>query len=260
MMDKKIVIDLQDCAINHRRASGSKVSGDTVLTDIDLSVHKGELVYLIGKVGSGKSSFLKTLYCELPLTSGKGWIAGYDLRRIKRSEIPYLRRRIGMVFQDFQLLPDRNVYENLKFVLEATGWKGISIHKRIDEILTLIDLRHKAYKMPHHLSGGEQQRLVIGRAFLNNPDIILADEPTGNLDPESSEDIMNLFIELSDMGCTILLATHNIANLEQFPSRTLRFSEGYIEEVDIFAILGLEEQPKVDLHSNHTIHEDEIDI
>lgn len=239
-MDRKIVIDLEDCTINQRRIGGKKGAGDVVLTDIDLTVEKGELVYLIGKVGSGKSSFLKTLYCELPLTYGQGWIAGYDLRTIKRKEIPYLRRRIGMVFQDFQLLPDRSVYENLKFVLEATGWHSQrEIHQRIDQTLKLIDLTHKAYKMPHHLSGGEQQRLVIGRAFLNHPDIILADEPTGNLDPETSESIMELFFELSEMGCTILLATHNITNLEQFPSRTLRFSEGRIEEVDIVSILGL---------------------
>lgn len=244
MYNENIVIDLQGCAVRHKPGRDHRYSypGGVVLSDIDLVVERGELVYLIGKVGSGKSSFLKTLYCELPLGDGQGWIAGYDLKKIKPKEIPFLRRRIGMVFQDFQLLSDRSVYENLRFVLQATGWRNEAEMKaRINDILSLVDLSHKAYKMPHHLSGGEQQRLVIGRAFLNHPDVILADEPTGNLDPETSDVIMRLFFELSAMGCTILLATHNITNIEQFPSRTLRFNEGCIEEIDIVSILGLNE-------------------
>ncbi len=236
---EQITIDLQACAIKHAHRGTREISAD-IIRDIDITVNKGELVYLIGKVGSGKSTFLKALYCEIPFSCGEAWIAGFNLRGIKRREISLLRRRMGMVFQDFQLLPDRNVYDNLKFVLEATGWRdSAAIDHRIEEILNLVGLAHKAYKMPHHLSGGEQQRLVIGRAFINHPDIILADEPTANLDPETSEEIMSLFVELTQMGVTVLLATHNIINIEMFPSRTLRFCDGHIEEVDIVSILGL---------------------
>lgn len=203
-----------------------------VLTDINLSVSKGEFLYLVGKVGSGKSSLIKTLNVQLPLKEGTGLVAGYNLSEIKTREIPYLRRKIGIVFQDFQLLIDRSVYDNLEFVLRATGWKVSSeIEKRISEVLEKVGLNLKGYKMPHQLSGGEQQRVVIGRALLNDPEIILADEPTGNLDPETSEGIIRLLKDISSTGRAVIVATHNYTLVKKFSARTIKFENGKMVEV-----------------------------
>jgi cell division transport system ATP-binding protein len=203
-----------------------------VLTDVNLSVSKGEFVYLVGKVGSGKSSLIKTLNVQLPLKEGTGIVAGYNLSEIKTREIPYLRRKIGIVFQDFQLLIDRSVNDNLEFVLRATGWKGSAdIEKRISEVLEKVGLNLKGYKMPHQLSGGEQQRVVIGRALLNDPEIILADEPTGNLDPETSEGIIRLLKDISSTGRAVIIATHNYTIVKKFSARTIKCENGKMVEV-----------------------------
>jgi cell division transport system ATP-binding protein len=203
-----------------------------VLTDVNLSVSKGEFVYLVGKVGSGKSSLIKTLNVQLPLKEGTGIVAGYNLSEIKTREIPYLRRKIGIVFQDFQLLIDRSVNDNLEFVLRATGWKGSAdIEKRISEVLEKVGLNLKGYKMPHQLSGGEQQRVVIGRALLNDPEIILADEPTGNLDPETSEGIIRLLRDISSTGRAVIIATHNYTIVKKFSARTIKCENGKMVEV-----------------------------
>lgn len=203
-----------------------------VLTDINLNVNKGEFMYLVGKVGSGKSSLIKTLNVQLPLKEGTGIVAGYNLSEIKTREIPYLRRKIGIVFQDFQLLIDRSVNENLEFVLRATGWKGSTeIEKRISEVLEKVGLNLKGYKMPHQLSGGEQQRVVIGRALLNDPEIILADEPTGNLDPETSEGIIRLLKDISSTGRAVIVATHNYTIVKKFSARTIKCENGKMYEV-----------------------------
>lgn len=210
-----------------------------VLRDISLTIDSGEFVYLLGKVGSGKSSLLKSLYAEVPIKHGEARIFNYDLRKIKKREIPYLRRKIGIVFQDFQLLIDRTVRENLLFVLKATGWKDKrAMDEQIEHVLKQVGMETKAYKMPHQLSGGEQQRIVIARALLNSPEIIIADEPTGNLDPWAAEDIMEVFRRIVGGGCSVVMSTHNIANIEQFPSRTIRFNKGRTEEIDISSILG----------------------
>lgn len=198
-----------------------------VLSGVNLEITEGEFVYLIGKVGSGKTSLLKTLYAELPLNEGEGTVAGFDLRKIKRHEISFLRRKIGMVFQDFQLLPDRNVFDNLAFVLSATGWKDkIRINNRIKEVLERVTFQYKEDKFPHQLSGGEQQRVVIARALLNDPEMILADEPTGNLDPDTSEQLMKLMQSISENGRAILMATHNYEMIRKFPGRTLKCDDG----------------------------------
>ena len=184
--------------------------GELILSDLNFDINAGEFVYLIGRVGSGKSSLLKTLYAELQLIEGEGYVAGFDLRKLKRREIPMLRRRIGIVFQDYQLLTDRNVFMNLYYVMKATGWKNESeIRKRIDEVLKVVSLEAKGYKMPFELSGGEQQRLVIARALLNRPRLLLADEPTGNLDPLTAEGIIRLFQEIARQGCAVVMSTHN---------------------------------------------------
>jgi cell division transport system ATP-binding protein len=202
-----------------------------VLANVELKIDKGEFVYMIGKTGSGKSSLLKLLYGDLELTSGEGEVAGYDLRKLKHKDVPFLRRKIGIVFQDFQLLGDRSAHENLKFVLKCTGWEDVAkMDTRINEILERVGLGTKGFKRPNELSGGEQQRLVIARALLNEPELIIADEPTGNLDPETSVDIMNLLFEISKSGSTILMATHNYFLIERFPSRVLRCDNGKIEE------------------------------
>lgn len=191
-----------------------------VLNDIDFKLHKGELVYLIGKVGSGKTSLLKTFYGELDVTSGEAKVFDYDMRKIKRKQIPHLRRRLGIVFQDFQLLIDRTVYDNLEFVLKATGWKSKSqARQRIEEVLHKVGMDTKGYKLPNELSGGEQQRIVIARAILNSPDIILADEPTGNLDVETGRRIVELLHGLSQTGTTVLMTTHNLRLIEEFPGK-----------------------------------------
>lgn len=204
-----------------------------VLSDVTFNLSKGEFLYIIGRVGSGKTSIIKTINAELPLRSGEARVAGYDLGSVKKKHIPFLRRKLGIVFQDFQLLSDRNIYDNLAFVLRATGWKNKKeIDDRIIEVLERVDLNYKGYKMPHQISGGEQQRVVIARALLNNPDIILADEPTGNLDPETSEDILKLLLEISRSGRAVIMATHNYPLLKQFPSRTLKCESGRAAEVE----------------------------
>ncbi|MDP4227588.1 MAG: ATP-binding cassette domain-containing protein [Bacteroidota bacterium] len=204
-----------------------------VLSDINLEIKKGEFVYLIGKVGSGKTSFIKTINAELPLKVGTATVAGYHLEKIKRKQIPYMRRELGIVFQNFQLLIDRSIYDNLLFVLKATGWKHkTEIKQRIDEVLEKVGLSYKGYKLPHQLSGGEQQRVVIARALLNQPQIILADEPTGNLDPETSIEILELLVNISKNGQAVVMATHNHSLLKKFVSRTLRCENGTIMEVE----------------------------
>ncbi len=202
-----------------------------VLRDVNLRIQEGEFVYLLGKVGSGKSSLMKTFYAELPVFAGEATMLTYDLRTIRRRQIPYLRRKIGIVFQDFQLLIDRNVEENLLFVLQATGWKDKrAMRNHIQDVLRQVGMENKLYKMPHQLSGGEQQRVVIARALLNSPDIILADEPTGNLDPETGAGIMDLLYSIRKAGTTVLMATHNLNWLEQYPGRKLVFQDEHITE------------------------------
>src|SRR5512133_1627576 len=219
-----IIIELTDCSIWQQ--------DHLVLSGVNLTVGKGEFLYLVGKVGSGKSSLIKTLNAQIPLKSGTALVAGYNLGKIKRREIPYLRRKIGIVFQDFQLLTDRSVNDNLEFVLRSTGWKNKSeIDTRIGEVLEKVGLNLKGYKMPHQLSGGEQQRVVIGRALLNDPDIILADEPTGNLDPETSEGIIRLLMDISKTGRAVIIATHNYTILKKFQARTVKCEDGRLIEV-----------------------------
>ncbi len=200
-----------------------------ILSEINLSIGKGEFVYLIGKTGTGKSSLLKTLYADLPVKEGEARVVGYDLQNIKQKEVPFLRRKLGIVFQDFQLLSDRSVNDNLLFVLKATGWKDKeAMDDRIKDVLEKVGLKTKGFKMPHQLSGGEQQRVAIARALLNDPELILADEPTGNLDPETSEGIMSLLFEISRSGRAVLMATHNYALMEKFPTRTLKCEAGKV--------------------------------
>lgn len=218
------IIELTDCSIWQQ--------DHLVLTGVNLAINKGEFVYLVGKVGSGKTSLIKTLNAQLPLKQGTGMVAGFSLENIKSKEIPYLRRKLGIVFQDFQLLIDRSVNDNLEFVLKATGWKNkAEITSRIEEVLGKVGLELKGYKLPHQLSGGEQQRVVIGRALLNNPDIILADEPTGNLDPETSEGIIRLLKDISATGVSVVVATHNYTILKKFAARTIRCEDGKMTEV-----------------------------
>jgi cell division transport system ATP-binding protein len=227
--------------------SGAMISqkDHLVLSDVNFKVNRGEFVYLIGRVGSGKSSLIKTINAELPLQQGYASVAGYSLTLLKKRQIPYLRRKLGIVFQDFQLLTDRNVYQNLAFVLKATGWKGkTEIDQRINDVLDKTDLSRKGYKMPHQLSGGEQQRVVIARALLNNPDIILADEPTGNLDPDTSADILRLLFDISKNARAIIMATHNYTFLKKFPSRIMKCDKGTIvalndtEEIDFESLMS----------------------
>lgn len=202
-----------------------------VLSNIGLRIEKGEMVYLVGKNGSGKSSFLKTLYAELNLQEGTATVAGFDLKDIKRSKVPFLRRKIGIVFQDFQLLSDRTVKNNLKFVMRATGWKNKKeIEEGIQVVLDKVGLGNKGFKMPHELSGGEQQRVAIARALLNDPEIILADEPTGNLDPETSIEIMKLLVSISQNNKAVLVATHDYEIIRKFPGRVLQFENETITE------------------------------
>ena len=203
-----------------------------VLTNLDLTISSGEFVYLLGKVGSGKSSFMKTLYGELPVEGTEAIVLNYDLLTLRRRDLPYLRRKVGVVFQDFQLLEDRSVEENLMFVLKATGWKDKQAMKNnIHDVLTQVGMAEKAYKMPHQLSGGEQQRVVIARALLNAQGLILADEPTGNLDPETGQGIMELLYSISKAGMTVIISTHNPVWPEQYPGRKLQFAYGKIIEV-----------------------------
>ncbi len=202
-----------------------------VLSGVSLVVDKGEFVYLIGKTGSGKSSLLKVLYADLPLVDGSANVVGFRLKDIKNKEIPFLRRKIGIVFQDFQLLIDRSVNDNLLFVLKATGWKDKNaMQTRVKEVLEKVGLETKGFKLPHQLSGGEQQRVVIAIAMLNDPEIVLADEPTGNLDPESSEGIMQLLIDISKTGRAVIMATHDYSLFKNFPARTIKCENGKIFE------------------------------
>lgn len=224
-MSLDIIIDLNKVNI---------FQGDNlILSEVTFSVSRGEFLYIIGKVGSGKTSIIKTINAELPLKSGEALVAGYDLGRIRKKQVPYLRRKLGIVFQDFQLLSDRNIYDNLAFILRATGWKNKKeINDRIVEVLERVGLNFKGYKMPHQISGGEQQRVVIARALLNNPEIILADEPTGNLDPETSEDILQLLLEISNSGRAVIMATHNYPLLKKFPARTIKCENGRTAETE----------------------------
>ena len=240
-MNDSTVVRLKDVSIYHAddpfgNTSPAKIiaRGELVLANIDLTISAGEFVYLIGRVGSGKSSLLKTLYAEMQLVTGEGHVAGFDLRQLRRRDIPYLRRRIGIVFQDYQLLTDRNVFMNLYYVMRATGWKSeTQIRERIDRVLGLVDLGAKTYKMPFELSGGEQQRLVIARALLNDPKVLLADEPTGNLDPVTAEEIIQLFRKIAARGCAVVMSTHNTALLENHPTRSILFSQGRIQEINL---------------------------
>jgi cell division transport system ATP-binding protein len=219
-----VIIELTNCTIWQQ--------DHLVLSNVNLTVGKGEFIYLVGRVGSGKSSLIKTLNAQIPLRDGTGLVAGYNLLKLKRREIPFLRRKIGIVFQDFQLLIDRSVNDNLEFVLKATGWKNKNeIDTRIGEVLEKVGLGLKGYKMPHQLSGGEQQRVVIGRALLNDPDIILADEPTGNLDPETSEGIIKLLMDISKTGRAVVVATHNYTLLKKFSAKTIKCDDGKLMEI-----------------------------
>ncbi|MCZ4409415.1 ATP-binding cassette domain-containing protein [Cryomorphaceae bacterium 1068] len=202
-----------------------------VLSDVNIQLDKGDFVYLIGKTGTGKSSLLKTLYGALPLTEGEGFVGEFDLKKMKRSQVPYLRRKLGIVFQDFELLTDRSVNDNLLFVLKATGWKNkMEMSERMQEVLEKVGLGNKGYKMPHELSGGEQQRVAIARALLNDPDLILADEPTGNLDPNTTEEILNLLNTISKSGRAVLMATHDYVHMKKFSSRVIRCEGNSVTE------------------------------
>jgi len=203
-----------------------------ILSEVNVDINKGEFVYLIGKTGSGKSSFMKTLYGDLHLTEGEGSIVDYNLRTLKEKDIPFLRRKLGIVFQDFKLLPDRTVNENLSFVLQATGWKDKNdMNAKIEEVLDKVGMKTSGFKFPHELSGGEQQRIAIARALLNDPELILADEPTGNLDPQTSVEVMKVLLDINKNGNTILMATHDYALLLKYPSKTLKCDENKVFEV-----------------------------
>ncbi|KOH43503.1 cell division ATP-binding protein FtsE [Sunxiuqinia dokdonensis] len=222
-MSSESIISLQDVDIFQQ--------DQLILSRVSLDIKPGEFVYLIGKVGSGKSSLIKVLNAELDLFNGEARVAGFNLRKLKRSEIPFLRRKLGMIFQDFRLLTDRNVHDNLSFVLKATGWKiDKAIENRINEVMERVGMKSKLKRMPHELSGGEQQRIVIARAILNDPDIILADEPTGNLDPETSDELMRIFKEINQQGKTILVATHDYHILNRYPGRTLVCAENKLSD------------------------------
>lgn len=205
---------------------------NTILTDVNFKVDVGEFVFLIGKTGTGKSSLLKLLYGDLPLHSGQGTIVGFDLNKLKDKEIPLLRRKLGVVFQDFKLLPDRTLFDNLSFVLKATGWKGkTKIKERVEEVLELVNVTSSDQKFPFELSGGEQQRVAIARALLNHPELIIADEPTGNLDPETSQEIMHLFRKLHTGGISIVMATHDYNMIVKFPGKIFQCDQGRLNEV-----------------------------
>ncbi|MGH2664370.1 cell division ATP-binding protein FtsE [Flavobacterium sp.] len=220
----KTILSLQDVTIYQE--------GNKILSNVNLNVSPGEFLYIIGKTGTGKSSFMKMLYADLPLTEGEGTIVDYDLNGLIDNDIPFLRRKIGIVFQDFKLLPDRSVNENMLFVLKATGWTDVNeMQDKIDEVLDKVGMKNLSGKMPHQLSGGEQQRVAIARALLNDPELILADEPTGNLDPQTSVEVLDVLREINQNGKTIIMATHDYALLMKFPSKTLKCEDGTIFEV-----------------------------
>jgi len=226
--------------------NGEICQGDNiVLKDVNIHLEKGEFVYLIGKTGAGKSSLLKTLYGEVKLSKGEGEVADFKLQGLHRKDIPFLRRQLGIVFQDFQLLSDRNVYENLYFVMRSTGWKNKpEIKKRAEEVLRLVGLDHLGPKMPHQLSGGEQQRVAIARALVNNPKFILADEPTGNLDPETSREVLAVLMAIAKEGTSVLMATHDMSIMEQFPSRTMKVENQTVVELNPVNVFNPFEQVK----------------
>ena len=216
------------------RLDGVEICRDenVILHDASVTLCNGEFVYVIGKVGSGKSSLLKSLYCEIPISQGDAWLLDYNLCKMKRKDIPYLRRKLGIVFQDFQLLTDRSVIKNLEFVLRATGWKKKSeIKERIDDVLHQVGMHNKGYKMPHELSGGEQQRIVIARALLNDPKLILADEPTGNLDPETSGQIVQLLHDICEKGTAVIMTTHNYTLVHNYPARIVKCENARLGDV-----------------------------
>ena len=218
----EILVSLKDASLYQ--------GNNLILQDVNFEVTKGEFVYLVGKTGTGKSTLLKTLYGELPLKEGSGTVVGYDLKQLDWKKVPYLRRNLGVVFQDFQLLTDRNVHENLRFVLRATGWKDEKlIDEKINDVLEKVGLKNKGFKMPFEMSGGEQQRVDIARALLNSPKLILADEPTGNLDPETSDEIMQLLFQIAkDYGASIIMATHDFIVINRYPSRMFKTEMGKV--------------------------------
>ena len=219
-----LILELKNAAVYQRE--------NLILSDVNVEINKGDFVYLIGKTGTGKSSFMKTLYADIPLKEGEGSIVGYNLRQLKEKNIPFLRRKLGVVFQDFKLLNDRTIKENLMFVLKATGWKETkAMENRIDQVLDKVDMKTKNFKYPYQLSGGEQQRIAIARALLNDPELILADEPTGNLDPQTSVEVMEVLQEINRNGNTILMATHDYALLLKYPSKTLKCDGQKVFEV-----------------------------
>jgi cell division transport system ATP-binding protein len=223
-MEDEILLQLEDVDLC--------LEENIILQNASLTLHYGEFIYVIGKVGSGKSSLLKSLYCEIPIARGAATVMEYNLCSIKKRDIPYLRRKLGIVFQDFQLLTDRSVFRNLEFVLKATGWKNKSeISERIETVLEQVGMTNKGYKMPHELSGGEQQRIAIARALLNDPKLILADEPTGNLDPETSEQIVQLVHDISRKGTAVIMSTHNYTIVENFPARVIKCENAKLSDI-----------------------------
>jgi cell division transport system ATP-binding protein len=220
---------VQELLVNYANVQLNREE-NIVLRNVNLTVNRGDFLYIIGKVGSGKSTLLKSMYAEIPIEKGSARVLDYELASIKRKLVPYLRRKIGIVFQDFQLLIDRTVEKNLEFVLRATGWKNkIEIRDRINEVLMQVDMQHKTYKMPHELSGGEQQRVVIARALLNSPALILADEPTGNLDPETGSQIVSLLQEIAERGTAVIMSTHNYSVVQAFPGKIMRCENAGLE-------------------------------
>ncbi len=225
-MAENSVLEYRDVTI--RRAE------NVIIRHTDLQINAGDLVYLIGRVGSGKSTLLKTIYADVPISDGEARFGKFDLRRIKRRQIPYLRREMGIIFQDFRLMHDRTIEDNLSFVLRATGWSDKrEISHRIDEVLTKVGMDHKGYKLPHELSGGEQQRMVIARALLNKPKLILADEPTGNLDPETGDQIFQLFRKITEGGTAVIMSTHNYEMMRKYPSRILKIEDEQLHEMTV---------------------------
>lgn len=225
-MAEEFLIDYKNVQLNRNE--------NIILRDVNLEVKRGEFLYVIGKVGSGKSTLLKSFYAEIPIKSGDANIFNYQLQHMKRKQVPFLRRKIGIVFQDFQLLIDRSVEKNLEFVLRATGWKNkASIKHRINEVLTQVGMQNKTYKMPHELSGGEQQRVVIARALLNSPSLILADEPTGNLDPETGSQIVDLLQQISQTGTAVIMSTHNYSIVQTFPGQIIKCEDMSLQKMGV---------------------------